>query len=82
MAALTNEQHIKNPYTCPLCGSKDIEGGAFNTDDGLASQDMACNECYAVWRDYYSLTSYNDLYDEEDDPIDIEYDKKSRQLLH
>lgn len=50
-------RYIKNGgNTCLNCGSEHIEGGSFNTDSGVASQSVWCNECDWEWDDIYALT--------------------------
>ena len=41
---------------CLNCGSYDIEGGSITVDEGGASQDVSCLECYSTWTDLYVLT--------------------------
>ena len=40
---------------CLECGSADVEGGPFDSDNGHAWQDVACVDCSAEWRDVYQL---------------------------
>lgn len=43
---------------CPYCHSGNIEGGSFETDSGVASQKMDCNDCDAEWEDNYDLIGF------------------------
>lgn len=42
---------------CFKCGSWDLGGGSFTTENGIAQQDVCCNECGHEWTDKYTLTS-------------------------
>ena len=45
---------------CPLCGSDQIEGGPFECEEGIASQEMRCLACDGHWDDVYILVNiYN-----------------------
>jgi hypothetical protein len=54
----TSEEYVKDPASCPFCGSTDIEGGNFDVDDGLSIQKVYCLECDKEWLDCYQLTGY------------------------
>lgn len=43
---------------CPSCKSENIEGDDVVVDDGIAHQEMGCNDCNAMWEDTYQLTGY------------------------
>lgn len=59
---MTPEEYAKRlGVHCPVCGSDMIEGDSFNTDSGIASQEVHCTECDACWRDLYTLTGYDNL---------------------
>jgi len=50
--------HVKEGgIHCPFCYTDQIEGGDFNVEPGYVTQDMACLECEAEWRDVYRLES-------------------------
>lgn len=56
MAELTEEQlkaYRKRPWTCPFCGSENIEGEAPDIEGNQADQEMYCNDCENVWWDVY-----------------------------
>ena len=58
----TNEQYVKNNGSqCPVCGSEDVEGHAFDVQGPRATQERTCLECGAGWDDVYQLTGYNNL---------------------
>ena len=40
---------------CPLCYSKDIEGGSIDADSDTAWQHCSCGNCGAEWNDIYQL---------------------------
>lgn len=42
---------------CPFCQSHDIEGQSIDVEEGLATQEMHCNECEEDWTDVYKLSS-------------------------
>jgi len=41
---------------CPYCGSHDIEGDSFESDEYGVTQVVGCNECHEEWKDTYTLT--------------------------
>ena len=42
---------------CPLCFSKNIEGGYLETDANIAWCNCTCNDCDAVFEDQYKLAN-------------------------
>ena len=48
---------------CPYCNHDQLEGGPFTGDNGLAWQEMHCNNCGAEWKDVYTLTGIEDFPD-------------------
>lgn len=44
--------------SCPACGCGDVSGESFDVDDNVASQEIGCTECEAVWYANYQLTGY------------------------
>ena len=40
---------------CPLCLSKQVEGGAVSVDPGRMEQTMNCNACCAQWVECYTM---------------------------
>lgn len=54
---------------CPYCGSENIEGGSIDIQGKTAQQEVSCLECGAEWNDVYHLAGYNDLKDEDGEPI-------------
>ena len=47
--------YLNNPNECPYCGSTDLEGDSFDSDDNTVSQEITCNRCYKDWTDVYHL---------------------------
>ena len=41
--------------SCPVCGSKNIEGGELDTGMGMVYQNIRCTECNEEWTDEYRL---------------------------
>lgn len=47
---------------CPNCSSREISGSSPpDMDSGLASQQMACDDCGGTWTDVYTLIGYQDF---------------------
>lgn len=44
--------------SCPFCGASGPIGQSWNTENGVASQEMSCNECDREWVDIYNLGGY------------------------
>lgn len=44
--------------SCPFCGASGPIGQSWNTENGVASQKMSCNECDREWVDIYNLGGY------------------------
>jgi hypothetical protein len=50
--------YIKNKgVKCPFCKSSQIEGDDVDINTGIASQEMGCLECEAIWWDIYKLNT-------------------------
>lgn len=52
------EYRDKGGSCCPRCGSYDLTGGSFDTDEGIVSQRCTCHDCDLAWTDYYRLAGY------------------------
>jgi hypothetical protein len=56
------EKRIEEKYLrakgvrCPICNSKDIEGGKSNFDGDYCTLEVTCSDCDAEWRDIYTLS--------------------------
>ena len=50
------EEYIKNPNTCPYCGSEELSGGTFEQDDDYGWRDVFCTACSRSWQDLFTLT--------------------------
>lgn len=48
-------------YTCPKCGSAEIEGDEFDYDDEWGAKEFRCNQCSFGWREVYSFEYHEDL---------------------
>lgn len=46
---------------CPFCRSDAIEGGSIEIGNGLAIQEMGCNDCGKAWADTYHLHHYTEI---------------------
>jgi len=44
--------------SCPVCGCGEVSGESFDIEDNVASQEVGCTECDAVWYANYQLTGY------------------------
>jgi len=49
-------EYIKNPNTCPYCGSEELSGGACEQDDNYGWRDVSCDTCNRRWQDLFTLT--------------------------
>lgn len=49
---------------CPVCKSQNIVGDSFESDAGIAWQEIGCDDCEANWVDNYTLISIR-MEDEE-----------------
>jgi len=59
---LSNQEYVNIlGAVCPNCYNKDVDGGCLRIDDGVASAEVWCNVCNAVWIDDYKLVGYSDL---------------------
>ena len=60
--AMTEAQYVKRSgLCCPSCGSNDISANDLDTEGTSAWQQVSCNDCFAEWRDDFTLTGYSDL---------------------
>lgn len=56
---------------CPCCHSDSLTGSEWNSDGGIATQDVGCDECNAQWQDVYTLTGL-DVQDEGDAQAEVD----------
>jgi hypothetical protein len=50
------EKAARDDYCCPFCGSGDVEfSGEFETDTGIASAEVSCNDCKGTWHNEYKM---------------------------
>lgn len=60
------EHRLACGYTCPSCGSYDIDATGYDEDgDGGAYRKRSCGNCRTAWIDHYSLAGYSLI-----DPVD------------
>lgn len=53
-------------YTCPSCGSDEIDAAGFDEDgDGGVYRKRSCGTCRTAWIDHYDLAMYSLI-----DPVD------------
>lgn len=50
------EKYLKNPTSCPFCGSPEIESEEIEADGKTATAAVNCNNCDSAWDDIYTLT--------------------------
>ena len=56
---MTQKQyHSKEGTLCPVCKSKQIEGGPATIDGNEAFQEMDCHECESEWVDYFDRAEF------------------------
>lgn len=60
-------------HSCPHCGSKNIEGGSYDTQDEMTCRPCTCRECGKSWQDEMTLTGVT--FDEEEGPAQQPGDK-------
>lgn len=65
------EYVMRNGTCCPICRSDDLTGNDVDINEGVATQDVYCNECDASWTDVYVLQAYRSLETEEAEPVPI-----------
>lgn len=76
---MSDEQYVaKKGLYCPVCGSGQLDGGAFTVDAGEAFQEMGCNHCNSAWNDYYRLVGYGEL-EEGEIPEDDESEEEEAE---
>lgn len=46
---------------CPICNSKALDGGRYESDDNFITQPIACLECDSSWQDVYVLTDVDSI---------------------
>lgn len=60
MTTLTKEQRdtylAHGGQYCPVCGSSELDTGAFRADENYAWRSVGCENCGASWEDVYTLT--------------------------
>lgn len=54
----TQKQYIGSSNKCPRCDSDNITADSVSVDDGIATQDVSCEDCKAIWTDIYKLLKY------------------------
>jgi len=55
-------EYMINPHTCPFCGSEDISGGAYNSEEyGSVLQNVKCDGCGKKWEDHYKLVDVTEI---------------------
>lgn len=68
MSKLSQEaikNYIENGgYSCPFCGSGEIEAYNYDWDEAGAYSDVKCHTCGKVWTDVYKLVEIT--YDEDE----------------
>ena len=52
----TKKKYLENPYDCPFCGSSDFELGEWDGEETEAWRKVQCQECEAIWRDFFTLS--------------------------
>lgn len=69
----TEEEYVRNPTRCPVCGSKEITTGYTDYDLTLAWTSVRCEEesCRAYWTEYWTLTGVGNIYDGEGNIVPV-----------
>jgi len=49
--------YVKNPHSCPHCGSTNLETTGRDSDFNQVWLNIACVTCEKTWKDIYTLTS-------------------------
>ena len=49
------KEYLETGAICPFCRSEQIVGGPIEVIGTTASQQVACEVCYASWNDCYEL---------------------------
>ena len=59
--------------SCPRCKCDTmIEGGSVELDGGIAWQNVWCTACELNWTDQYTLTSIDNVYDDNACEVELE----------
>ena len=59
---MTSKEYLKSgAMFCPVCRSKNIDGGSLNADCLSVWNEITCNDCGATWLDVYELKGYEQL---------------------
>lgn len=53
------DRYVASPNHCPYCESDQIEGRDRDVEDGVATQEIACLDCDAGWKDVYRLIGFS-----------------------
>ena len=70
MVTVSNLEHVINQgATCPLCGSYNINGAAFEADGSVITQEIGCDECGAAWTDIFTLSGICEVTDKGNDVL-------------
>jgi hypothetical protein len=70
-AYMTDEEYVAvNGCHCPVCRSREIEGGETDMGGSHATQECSCNACESAWVDVYKLIGYDQLSDNTPEPED------------
>ncbi len=64
--AQREEYVLREGSGCPYCGpDADVEGGSIIVEGGSCSQLILCLNCDAGWYDCYTLTSIEEVVEED-----------------
>ncbi len=55
--AITVSDYLKDPNSCPYCGSDEITGGEFEPETFHVYRDVQCRICNQVWTEVFELTN-------------------------
>ena len=79
---LIKQKYIKSGgVICPFCGSGDLTGSMFESDDSCAWQYVQCDKCDKGWNDVYNLDDIDseDLNEEEHETMTKPTKKKPKK---
>ena len=75
MVTVSNLEHVKNQgVTCPLCGSYNIKGAAFEADGGVITQAIGCDDCDAAWTDIFTLSGICEVTDKNGNDVIVTFE--------
>jgi len=57
------EYRLADGCKCPVCHSKNVNGGNREQMADIIQQEVSCDDCGAVWQDIYRLQGFSDLED-------------------